>query len=524
MPETAATTVPTPTSSSPAVRGGRATTAPAQVAAAPAATPGSDPHIAPPLPHRWLALVFIALAQLMVALDATIVNIALPSAQSALHASDASRQWVITGYTIAFGGLLLLGGRVADRFGRKRTLLAGLAGFAAASALGGAATNFELLVAARALQGAFAALLTPTALSLLAVTFTEPRERATAFAVYGSIAGSGAAIGLLLGGALTQLLSWRWCLYVNVPIALVAGAGAWQLLPGSAGSQRGGRFDVAGVVLGTGGLVALIFACSRAVALGWSSTEVTGLLAGGAALLIAFVVRERAATDPLLPLRIVLDRTRGGMYLAVLLSLAGLLGAFLFITYYLQVVLHYSPLQAGLAFLPITVSSQMGSWLVARRLMPRVSPRALVVPGLLVAAAGVGLLTQLQPDGTSYFTTVLPAELLLGAGIATAMVTAFSNATRGVERALAGVASAAVNAAQQIGASIGVAVLNAVAAGATGAYLATHPAQHGPASALVHGFTVATAWAALILVAGAAVAALVVNAPAPSQRSRVTKR
>ena len=490
----------------------------------PTATPPTTSEVAraapaapPALPHRWLALVFIALAQLMVVLDATIVNIALPSAQSALHVSDASRQWVITGYTVAFGGLLLLGGRIADRFGRKRTMLAGLAGFAAASALGGAATSLELLVAARALQGAFAALLTPTALSLLAVTFTEPRERATAFAVYGSIAGSGAAIGLLLGGALTQFLSWRWCLYVNVPIAAVAAAGAWRLLPGGPGSQRGGRFDVAGVLVGSGGLVAVIFGCAQAVSLRWSSAEVLGLLVGGAVLLAAFVVRERTAASPLLPLQIVLQRSRGGMYLAVLLSMAGLLGAFLFITYYLQVVLHYSPLEAGLAFLPVTVSSQLGSWLVARRLMPRVPPRALVAPGLLVAAAGVALLTQLRPDATSYFTVVLPAELLLGAGIACAMVTAFSNATLGVARALSGVASAAVNTAQQIGASVGVAVLNSVAAGATAAYLVTHPT--GREAALVHGFTGATAWAALILVAGAVVAALLINAPAPAQRT-----
>ena len=481
----------------------------------------ATPEARPALPHRWLALVFISLAQLMVALDATIVNIALPSAQASLHVSDASRQWVITAYTLAFGGLLLLGGRIADRFGRKRTLLAGLAGFAAASALGGAAPTFELLIAARALQGAFAALLTPTALSLLAVTFTEPRERASAFAVYGSIAGSGAAIGLLLGGTLTQFLSWRWCLYVNVPIALVAATGAGRLLPGGGGSNRGGGFDVAGATLGTGGLVAVIYACSQAVSLGWSSPQVVGLLAGGCALVVGFVLRERTARSPLLPLGIVLDRTRGGMYLAVLLSLAGLLGAFLFVTYYLQVVLHYSPLEAGLAFLPVTVSSQLGSWLVARRLLPRVPPRALVVPGLLVAAAGVALLTRLQPDGTSYFTTVLPAELLLGAGIACAMVTAFSNATLGVARALSGVASAAVNTAQQIGASVGVAVLNSVAAGATAAYLTTHAAEHHPAAALVHGFTVATAWAALILVAGAVAAALLINAPAPGRRAAV---
>ena len=499
---------------------GRAT--PTETAATAAPLHGVDRDAAAPspaLPRRWLALVFIALAQLMVALDATIVNIALPSAQASLHVSDASRQWVITGYTLAFGGLLLLGGRIADRFGRKRTLLAGLAGFAAASALGGAAASFELLIAARALQGAFAALLAPTAVSLLAVTFTEPRERATAFAVYGSIAGSGAALGLLLGGALTQFLSWRWCLYVNVPIAVVAAAGAWRLLPGGAGPNRRGSFDLGGVILGTGGLVAVIYGCSQAVSLGWSSPQVVGLLAGGCLVLGGFVVRERIAKSPLLPMQILLDRTRGGMYLAVLLSLAGLLGAFLFITYYLQDVLRYSPLEAGLAFLPVTVSSQLGSWLVARRLLPRVPPRALAVPGLLVAASGVALLTQLQPDGTSYFIAVLPAELLLGAGIACAMVTAFSNATLGVARSLAGVASAAVNTAQQIGASVGVAVLNSVAAGATAAYLATHAAAQHPAAALVHGFTVATAWAALILTAGAVAAAVLINAPAPGRRT-----
>ena len=237
---------------------------------------------APPSPdepsrRRWTALGFIAVAQLMIALDATIVSIALPSAQATLGASDADRQWVVTAYTLSFGGLLLLGGRIADFAGRKRAFLIGLAGFAVASMIGGAAPTFAVLVAARALQGAFAALLAPTALSLLAVTFTKPPERATAFAVYGSIAGSGAAIGLLLGGMLTQYLTWRWCLYVNLPVAIAAAIGGWIVLPPTSGPRARAGFDVPGVALATGGLVALVYACTEAVRSGWSGWVEAGL-------------------------------------------------------------------------------------------------------------------------------------------------------------------------------------------------------------------------------------------------------
>jgi EmrB/QacA subfamily drug resistance transporter len=457
--------------------------------------------------RRWVALGFIATAQLMIALDATIVAIALPSAQRDLGAADADRQWVITAYTLAFGGLLLLGGRMADLLGRKRAFLTGLAGFALASMAGGAAPNFPTLIAARAMQGAFAALLAPTALSLLAITFTEARARATAFAVYGSIAGSGAALGMLLGGVLTQYASWRWCLYVNVPIALVAGAGGWTVL---ARSQRrgGGAIDILGAALAGGGLVALVYGCTKAVTLGWSSTEVLSLFALSAALLALFVLREARTSSPLLPLRIVRDRVRGGSYAAVGLALAGMFGAYLFLTYYLQVVLRYTPLQAGVAFLPITVASQAGSWLVARRLMPRVPARALMAPGALLAAAGLGLLTQLHVE-SGYLTLILPAELLLGAGLSIAMVPAFSTATRGVEQREAGVASAVVNATQQVGASLGTALLNSIAVAATAAFAGP------PAAAVVHGFATATAWGAGIMLLSALVAAVFVNAPAP---------
>ncbi len=455
--------------------------------------------------RRWVALAVIAVAQLMIALDATVVSIALPSAQVALHASDADRQWVVTAYTLAFGGLLLLGGRVADHLGRKRAFLVGLAGFSLASMIGGAAPDFAVLVAARALQGAFAALLAPTALSLLAVTFTEPRERATAFAVYGSIAGSGAAIGMLVGGALTQYLSWRWCLYVNLPIALI---GSMVLAPSKSRSRP--SFDLLGAVLVTGGLAALVYACTNVVAFGWSSLSVTGFLVGSAVMLVLFVLRESRAANPLLPLRILADRNRSGAYITVGLGLAGMFGAFLFLTYYLQVVLRYPPLQAGLAFLPITIASQAGSWLIARQLMPRVAPRLFMVPAALVAVAGMALLTQLHVD-SGYLSLVLPAEVLLGLGISSLMVPAFSIATHGVDPREAGVASATVNTAQQVGASLGTALLNTIATSATAEFAGARTI------ALVHGFSVATAWGAGILLLAAITSGLLITAR-PSRR------
>jgi len=474
-----------------------------------------------PADRRWIALTFIALAQLMIALDATIVSIALPWAQRALGASDAQRQWVITAYTLAFAGLLLVGGRIADTIGRKRTFLIGLAGFALASVVGGSAGSFLVLLAARAAQGAFAALLAPTALSLLAVTFTEPHERARAFAVYGAIAGSGAALGLLLGGVLTQYFGWRWCLYVNVPIAVAAAVGGFRVLGGNGGGH-GQRVDLPGVVFATGGLVALVYACTEAVLTGWRSSTVIGFLLASAVLLCAFVVREARASAPLLPLQIVLDRNRGGAYLAAAFVIAGMFGAFLFLTYYLQVVLRYTPLQAGLAFLPLTLASQAGSWGIATVLMPRVPARRIMAPGALAAAAGMLILTQIQVD-SGYLTHVLPAEILLGIGIACVMAPAFNVGTRGVDPRQAGVAAATVNAATQIGASLGTALLNTIAASATAASIVGHLSTPGGLNqALVHGYAVATAWAAGVLVLGAITTAVLIDAdrPAPHRTQR----
>jgi EmrB/QacA subfamily drug resistance transporter len=459
--------------------------------------------------RRWLALTIIAVAQLMVALDATIVSIALPSAQRALQASDADRQWVITAYTLAFGGLLLAGGRVADRLGRKRSFLIGLAGFALASAIGGASPTFPVLLLARAFQGACAALLAPTALSLVAVTFTQPRERARAFALYGAIAGSGAAVGLLLGGVLTQWLSWRWCLLVNVPIAVAAMVAGSRVLSDSRPAAKH-PLDVPGIILAGGSLTTLAYACTRVVEDGWISATVIGLVLTSAALMIAFVVRERRAASPLLPLGIVLDRNRGGAALAVIFTIAAMFGAFLFLTYYLQVVLRYSPLLAGLAFLPLTVASQAGSWGIASVLMPRVPARWLMVPGAAIAALGLLILSAIPVSG-GFLTHVLPAEILLGIGVSCVMAPAFNVGTLGVDPRQAGVAAAVVNAASQVGGSLGTAILNTIAASVTAGLLARGVAG-SVASALVHGYSAATLAATLSLVAAGLVSLVLINA------------
>lgn len=466
--------------------------------------------------QRWMALVFISLAQLVIALDATIMNIALPSVQRALAMSDADRQWVITAYTLAFGGLVLLGGRLADLLGRRRIYLIGLLGFGVASAAGGMALNLGMLIGARALQGAFAALLAPSALSLLAVTFTSSRERAQAFAVYGAIAGSGAALGLLLGGLLVQELGWRWCLYVNVPIVLFAAAGGRVVLPGP-GRGQSQRLDLLGALLASAGLVALVSACSRAAASGWGAPFVIVLLLAAVALLGAFVLREWRATHPLLPLRILADRNRGGAYLVVGLAVAGMLGLYLFLTYYLQLGLGYSPVMAGLAFLPLSAAVMLSSQLFGAWLLPRVPHRFLIVPGLLLGATAMALLSRLSP-GAGYAALVLPVELLLGLGLGCVFAPAMSLATQRVAPREAGVASAVVNTAQQVGGSLGTAFLNTIAANATAAYLAAHTFRPNLADeALVSGLAAAALWGAAILAAAAVLAAVLINTSRPSQ-------
>jgi EmrB/QacA subfamily drug resistance transporter len=482
------------------------------------------PVSGPPVPRRWIALVFIALAQLMVVLDATVVNIALPSAQKALEISDANRQWMITAYTLAFGGLLLFGGRVGDLLGRKRAFLIGLVGFAGASALGGAAVNEGMLLGARALQGAFGALLAPSALSLLAVTFTAPKERAKAFGIYGAIAGGGAAIGLIVGGLLTEYLNWRWALYVNVPVAAIGLTGGLVFVRDPVIARVRGRLDLPGVVLVTTGLIALVYGFTRAESEGWGERGVVGLFAAAGVLLVAFVVVERLTRAPLLPLRVILDRNRGGAYLAVGLSVIGMFGLFLFMTYYLQTVKHYSPVKTGLAFLPLTAGMIAGSTQISARLMNHVPARLLMVPGLLVAAAGIALLTRLQVD-SAYAALVLPSQLLLGVGLGTALMPAMNLATAGVAAHDAGVASAMVNTSQQVGGSLGTALLNTIGATATTSYIATHaqgrPSPGLAAAGLVHGFTVALWWAMGVICLAAAAVAVLINSRSERRVARV---
>lgn len=466
--------------------------------------------------RRWATLAFISMAQLMIALDATIVNIALPTAQASLHIAAADRQWAITAYTLAFGGLLLIGGRLADLLGRRRTFVAALAGFAAASALGGAATGLGTLVLARALQGAFGAVLAPTTLSLLAVTFTGNRERARAFSIYGAIAGSGGALGLILGGVLAEDLSWRWCLYVNVPIAIIAAAGAYRTVAVAPSPYRP-RLDVPGALLATAGLVAVVYGCGRAATQGWAAPSVLGPLLGGLALLAAFAVVQVRSSAALLPPRILRSRNRVGAYLTVALAVAGMYGLFIFLTYYLQTVLRYPPVTTGLAFLPMSVAVLVGSGAIAGRLLPRVPPRLLIAPGLLLATAGMLLLTGLSPDG-GYLTRVLPAEIMLGLGMGCVFTPAFSVATQAVEPRDAGVASAVVTTSQQVGGSIGTALLNTVAASATAAFVTAYP--HAPVPhALVHGFATAAAYGAGMFALAAVIAAVLITARPTVQRS-----
>ena len=469
-------------------------------------------HGAPPVenPHhkrRWLILAVLALGQLMVVLDATVVNIALPSAQKALHFSNDNRQWIITAYALAFGSLLLLGGRISDTFGRKWTLIGGLSGFAIASAIGGAAQSFDVLVAARTVQGVCGALFAPAALSLLSNTFSDGTERTKAFGIYSAIAGGGSAIGLLLGGVLTEYLTWRWCLYVNLAFAVPAAAGGLVLLVNQRAEVRP-RIDLPGALTVSGGLFALVYGVSNAETHSWSDTTTIVFLAAGVLLLAVFAAIENHVDHPLLPLRILKDRDRTGSYVVMAMASMGMFGVFLFLTYYLQQTLGFSPIDTGLAYLPMSAGVVLAATTGGSLLLPRLGRRLLVSLGMALGAVGMVVLTQIGVDST-YITHVAPGIVLLGLGIGLVFSSAFSGGTVGVAEEDSGVASAMVNTSQQVGGSFGTSLLSTLFASAVSGYLTDHGAGRAVAQAAqVHGYTTAFWWSAGILGAGSIAAAL----------------
>jgi EmrB/QacA subfamily drug resistance transporter len=507
--------------------------------AAPSASsvPGGGPAVPPAGPaepdrRRWLILALIGLAQLMIVLDVTIMNIALPSAQHALNFSNVDRQWIITAYALAFGSLLLFGGRLGDLFGRKVTFLTGLIGFAVASAVGGASINFTMLVTARACQGVFGALLAPAALSLLTTTFSDPKERGKAFGVFGAIAGGGGLVGLLLGGVLTEYLDWRWCLYVNLVFAGFAVAGAILLLTNKRAARRD-RIDFLGVLAVSGSMFCLVYGFSNAATHNWHTPSTYGFLAAGVVLLVLFVVRQARAASPLLPLRIVLDRNRGGAYLAILAIGAGMFGIFLFLTYYLQTILGYSPLKTGVAFLPTIAMVMVFAQISNIVLMPRIGPKLLVGTGMVLAGAGMAWLTRLGVH-SGYGSTIIGPILVAGAGIGLSMPPSMNTGTFGVAAQDAGVASATLNVGQQLGGSIGTALLNTIATSAAASYLTSlhlHPVVLATArgklflaAAQVHGYTTAFWWTAGIFVAGGLVCGTLLRWGPLSRQATATPR
>ena len=474
----------------------------------------------------WWILGVLATAQLMVVLDATIVNIALPTAQKDLGIPTDDRQWVVTAYSLAFGGLLIIGGRIGDRVGRRRTFLIGVVGFAAASALGGLAPTYEVLIAARAIQGAFGALMAPAALSLLTITFEGSPARPKAFGIWGATSGAGGAIGLLLGGFLTEYLTWRWCLLVNLVFAVIAFVGAAALLPKTLPDPKV-KVGPLSAVLIAGGLFCIVYGLSHAETDGWSDPATIALLIGGVVLVAAFLVLQGKIANPMLPLRVLADRVRGGALVAVLFTGSGIFGVFLFLTYFLQDTLSYTAMETGLAFLPMVVILALTSSLTGSQLLPRFGPRNLVVLGMVVGALALVLMTRFN-DGTAYFPDVVGPLLIAGIGCGLIFASALGTATLGLYDQDAGVGSSLVSTSQQVGGSIGVALLSTMSASAGARHLTElmedlklpRPTPQVAAEATLAGYHAAFWWSAGIFVVGAVICAFLF----PGGRVSLTKR
>ena len=439
--------------------------------------------------HKGLALAVLAISQLMVVLDISIVNVALPDIARDLQVgSQNDLSWIVTGYTLTFGGFLLLGGKLADRLGRRRIFLVGAVLFAVASLLGGFAGNLGLLIVARLVQGLGGALMAPAALSLLTVVFAEGQERNRALGIWAAISAGGAAIGLILGGFLTEYASWRWVLFVNVPVALLAVVGALRFVPESRDVRARG-FDVPGALLVTGGLVALVYALVEGNGLGWTSARTLGMLALAVILLAAFVVVQRRSADPLVDFRLFRSRTLLGADIGALFIGAGIFAVFFFLILWMQQVNDYSPIRSGFAFLPMTVFIVVGA-AIASQLLGRTGPRPLLIVGPALSAAGMLLLALRLDPTSSYLTMVLPSLVLIALGMGLTFVALTSAAVAGVPEEDAGVASALLNAGQQVGGALGLAILTAVSTARTEAIASGPPGTPGFVEALVEGWGV----------------------------------
>ncbi|MFM1952378.1 MAG: hypothetical protein RJA33_1172 [Actinomycetota bacterium] len=471
-------------------------------------------HVKGQAPDRWRTLVVLAVSQLMLVLDSSIMNIAIPSAKLDLKITDQDAQWIITAYTLAFGSLLLLGGRIGDYVGRKKIFIIGLLGFATASAIGGLAINQEMLFASRALQGVFGALLAPATLAIISETFTVPKERAKAFGVIGAISGGGAAIGLIAGGVLTEYASWGWCLGVNTPIAIIAAILAIKYVHESK-ADGDKSYDIPGAITATAGLFALTYGFSQAATpgTGWTSTSTISYLVAAAVFLTAFVIIETKVKNPMMPLRVITERNRGGSYLGSLVVGAGLFSMFYFLGVYLQEVLQFSALKAGFAFLPFTAGIIVFAG-IASQLLPKVGPKPLMVPGLIAAGIGLLMLTRITPD-TAYLTHVVPSLLIMSSGMALVFIPLTSTSLHAVSSHDTGVASAMVNTSQQIGGSLGTALLSTVALTAAGNYRSENAIaptdMMGQAYAVTNGFTTAFQFSAGLLFVGAIVLFFFIN-------------
>ena len=454
--------------------------------------------------NPWIVLVLVCLAQFMVILDATIVNVALPSIQTDLELTEANLQWIVNAYALLFGGFLLLGGRAGDLIGRKRVFLAGVVVFTVGSLVCGLAQNELWLILARGFQGLGAALVSPAALSIVTTTFEEGAERTKALGVWAAIAVGGGAVGLLLGGILVETLSWPWFFFVNVPVGIVTFFFSVRLVPESKDEEAHRSFDAAGAVTVTAGLIALVWGIVRSSQSGWGSTEVVGSLAAAVVLLVAFVVIERRSAEPLVRLSIFSVRTVRGANVAMFIVAAGLFSMFFFNTLYLQRVLGYSPLEAGLAFLPFTLGIIIGAG-ASQRLVPALGAREVPLIGLALAVVGLLLFLRLTPEGTSYAVDLLPGIMLISIGMGLTFVPVTLIATSGVPHGDAGLASGLFNTSQQIGGALGLAVLSTIATSKTTGVvesLGRRPTESETASALVDGFHLAWIGTAVLLVAG----------------------